>query len=136
MAHEAVMSAVRTRMGAEWTHTPVKFPNGEGQAPEDGSSYVLVQYPASTTTTPDIATHQAREVGGIRFVIHTPAGSGTNEANFYASELRRIFRYETFEGVKTEEPSSPFYDDSNDVGPYSLATVVVPYSFDYEPNGD
>ena len=38
--------------------------------------------------------------------------------------------------VETEAPTSPFYDDSNDVGGYFLATVVVPYHYQFSDDGE
>lgn len=136
MAHASVVEAVEAKLAAEWSQCPVVGINTVGEAPQDGSPYLLVQYPAASTARVAVNEGYYREEGGIRFVMHLSPGEGIARANLWAGILARMFRYAEFGGVKTEAPTSPFYDDSNDAGAYFLATVLVPYTYDYEDNGD
>ena len=136
MAHINVVQAVDKRLAEEWHEIPVVGQNVVGEAPQDGSEYILIQYPASTTERVAVGQGHYRESGGIRFVLHLIAGSGTARANQLAHELAKLFRYVRFDGVETEAPTSPFYDDSNDVGGYFLATVVVPYHYQFSDDGE
>jgi hypothetical protein len=132
MAHQHVIEAVEGRMADLWQHSPVIGQNTVGEAPQDGSPYILIQYPASRTDRMAVGDRYYREEGGIRFVLHMIAGEGTARANIWANELTKLFRYVSFDGVETEAPTSPFFDDSNDAGGYFLATVVVPYHYDFQ----
>jgi hypothetical protein len=132
VAHQKVVEAVERRMAERWTHCPVITMNTIGEAPEDGSPFIIVQYPASRTERLSIGARYYREEGGFRFVLNMPRGEGTARALLWANELTRIFRYEKFDGVETLAPTSPFMDDSNDVGNFFVATIAVPYRFDFE----
>jgi hypothetical protein len=132
MAHPSVVEATEDRMQAMWTHTEWRGVNNNAAPPADGSPYVLVQFPASRNSTMSVDTRQEAEEGGIRFVVHVPAGMGKSEANTLVRHLRTIFRRAKFGGVETGPMSSPTYDDANDVGPFFLASVVFPYVFHTE----
>jgi Bacteriophage related domain of unknown function len=132
MAHQQVVAAVEKRMAERWHHCPVIGQNMQAEAPQDGSPYILIQFPASRTDRLAINEGYYREEGGVRFVLHLPAGEGTARALLWANELTRLFRYVDFDGVSTQAPTSPFMDDTNDVGGWFLATIVVPYVFDFE----
>ena len=131
MARQEVVEAVRDRLGAEWSHCPVIEMNRQGEAPEDGSAFLMVQYPVTTQRRLSVGTPYYREEGGIRFVLNMQRGEGVDTALQWAGELADLFRYVTFDEVHGREASSPNLDDSNDMGNYFVVTVVVEYYFDF-----
>jgi hypothetical protein len=131
MARTEVVNAVEKRLAELWHHCPVIFQNVIGETPEDGSPWMLVQFPVSNTDRVSVSTRTYREEGGIRFVLHLPRGEGTSRALLWSGELARLFRYQKFDGVETQTPSSPFIDDENENGFYFAAAVTCPYTFNF-----
>lgn len=131
MAHKHVVDAVATRLTDLWTATPVVMQNTQGETSPDGSSHIVVQFPVSNVSRWPINERLYVEEGGVRFVINCQRGVGTDEALTLAEQLATLFRDQTLDGVRFFVPSSPFLDDSNDVGSYFVATVVCPYSYTF-----
>jgi hypothetical protein len=130
MAAKTVVDAVRARLDAEWDMTPVVWMNEGGDA--EGVEFIVPQFPlGGEASRRFISNREYLEEGGIRFVIQTERGSGMGRALDIAEALGALFRDVTFDGVRTDAPSSPFFDDSNDVGNYLQSTIVVPYTFTY-----
>lgn len=132
MAQKAVVDAVAARLAASWTRCPVYGVNeGRGETPADGSPFLVPQFPVASVERLPVSQRFYRETGGIRFVLHTQAGAGTEPALTWAGELAALFRDQTFAGVITQAPSSPFIDNSNDRAGYFVTTIVVPYTFNF-----
>jgi hypothetical protein len=132
MAHPDVMAAVEQRLAELWTNCPVVGINGQGEAPQDGSAFMVVQYPVSNQTQIDLAEKLFREEGTVRFVINTERGAGVQQAKDWAAEIGAMFRRVRVGRVRFELPSSPFFDDSNDAGNYFTSTVVVDFWLTYQ----
>lgn len=131
MAQPEVEAFVMQRLADQWYRCPVVVMNTTGEAPGDGSPYLLVQYPASNNGMRDIGEYQPAEEGGVRFVLHMYPGEGIQRPSEWGREIGDIFRSVRSGGLKFGAPSSPFFDDSNDEGSYFLCTVVAPYTFDF-----
>lgn len=133
MASAAVMSAVKERLEAFWTHTPIEYPNDTFTAPTDGSPFLAVQYPVATETQASIGAPGAnlfREEGVIRFVLMVERGAGVIDWTAWLDDLRRHFRGKTFGDVRTYEASPAVLDDRNDDGKYWALSSAVAYDAD------
>jgi hypothetical protein len=134
VASKAVEDAVDAYLAAHWTHSsvcPILMENNQGDAPDDGSSFLLVQFPISNVTRPTVNQRYYREEGGFRIVINVERGGGTAKIRQYGDELSDIFRDQKFSGVNTLVPSEPFTDDSSDQGNYFTGAMVVPFTFNF-----
>lgn len=130
MASPQVLAAVKAFMAAEFTETPVYFPN---EAPPKASPFVAVQFPVATEEQASFGapgSNVFREEGAIRFVVVVRAGSGTEKLGSIALALRILFRNARFDGVRCYAPSSPFFDDRGDDAGAFRASFAVPYDFD------
>lgn len=134
MARKGLMDAVSARLGADWHGAPIYGVNGgKWGPPEDGSSFVAVQYPFNSARQLTFGAPGAnvwREEGGIRFVLALEPGTGDDVGFTWADEIAALFRGKEFDGVQCFAPTSPVIDDDNDIGSYFVLTFVVPYQFD------
>jgi hypothetical protein len=139
MAHSAVVSAVKTRL-ATWESIDecplIDMNDATGGSPPAGTPFIYVQFPVSATQRMTVNESLNREEGGFRFVLHEERGAGTVRLQRWGNEIAALFRRQTFDGVETRDPTSPFFDDSNDQGSYFIATVVVPYVFNFRDEDD
>lgn len=133
MASLAVITAVKARLAASSITTPVKHPNADFSTPADGSAFIAVQYPVAAEAQATFGApgnNVFREEGVIRFVINIPTGADLEVAATIAEALRTLFRSARFAGVRCYAPTSLVFNDSNDEGAYSRASIAVPYDFD------
>lgn len=134
MAKPAVVSAVAERLAANWTECALVGANLQGEVPQDGTPFILVQYPVAneyrTTHSPTY-----REEGAIRLMINVSTGSGTDQALAWGDQLGDLFRYKKFDGVECKSPTSPLIHDENDDGLYFRTSVVVPYHYTFYGDG-
>src|SRR4051812_19622856 len=117
MASSAVMTAVRTKLTAEFTRCPVIYPNEGGMVPSDNTAFLEVAYPvsfadANTIGAPGNALF--REEGIIHFTLAIPIGMGVEPYATWIEELRTMFRRAHFSGVKTWESSPAATNDESD----------------------
>lgn len=134
MARKAVMDKVTAIMAAQWSHCPVYGPNTTTETPQDGSSFIIVQYPyarAQQMSFGDPGNNNWRDEGAFRFVIHVPWGEGIDEGSAWADELAAMFRGRDFAVFKTWAPSAPATDDRNSAANYYVLSIAVPYWHDY-----
>lgn len=131
MAHPSVIAAVKARLAEEFTAAPIIGVNEQGSAPQDGSTFILLQFPASSTRRWSVDERYYREEGGIRFIVNGQTGIGIEEVSLLCEQLATIFRDCVFARVHTLAPGSPVFDDSNDQGNYIQAAFVAPYWFTY-----
>jgi hypothetical protein len=138
MAQSAVVNAFMDRLAAHWAYAAdcpvVDDDNVAGQTPANGSPYLTVQFPFSTSErisfgNPGANTH--REEGAGRLIVHARRGQGTASARLWADALADLFRDKHFDGVQTFSPSSASTDDTNENGMYFVCAVAVPYRFDF-----
>lgn len=133
MALKAVVDAVEARLAANWTTCPVIGANSQGDAPSDGSAYLVVQYPAANSRQASFGAPGAnvwREDGAFRLVVHVPRGSGIATLLTWSETLAALFRGALFDSVQCFAPSSPTIDDRNEAGNYFTASFAVPYRYD------
>ncbi|WP_185982983.1 phage tail terminator-like protein [Aureimonas mangrovi] len=134
MAQKEVINAIEARLASGWAGADVYGINGtDGDTPEDGTAFVVLQYPYSTARQLTFGApgfNVWREEGAVRFVIHVERGSGAAQGLNWAAEIAAIFRGKEFDGVQTFAPTSPVVDDANEDGNYYALSFAVPYQFD------
>ena len=133
MPLKLVVDAVEARLAAEWSACPVVGINSGVDAPKDGSSHLVVQYPVSNSSQLTIGAPGQniwREEGAIRVIINRARGDGLSAALTWADQLAALFRGKNFGGVQTFAPTSPAIDDRNDQGNFFQVSISVPYQAD------
>lgn len=131
MAHRTVEEAVEDRLRANWTNCAIFTENMETLVPDDGTCFLMLQFPVSDPERFGITDRLYREVGAFRIVIAIEAGAGTAKLREWGEELRDLFIDQTFDGVTTQVPGDPFTDDRSDRGPYFVGAMVFPYTFNF-----
>lgn len=135
MARASVVEKVEAVLTAEWNGAPVFGENTVGSTPDDGSPFVVVQYPLVRSSQPGLGTigqRLFRDEGAFRVVIHVERGAGANRGRQWADEIAAIFRGRDLDGVlQTWAPSAPVTDDRNAEGNYYILSFAVPYTHDY-----
>jgi|SRR5215207_152492 len=132
MASRHVEEAVEAYLTANWATSPVIVENAEGEAPQDGSPFLRLQFPLSNTNRWPINSRSYRESGGFRLVIAVERGAGTTKIRQWGETLAALFRDREFGGIETQAPSEPFTDDLSDEGNYFVGTMIVPYTYNFE----
>lgn len=134
MASANVAATVEAYLKANWTQTPIKDINLEGEPPADGSPYLTVQYPTATETfvgMAEIGQRTFRESGSIRCVLSVPRRNGRMAALTLCDQLRALLRSKPLgNNVVCREASPPIENDANDVGVFYVLSFIVPYYFD------
>lgn len=135
MARKAVIDIVAATLAANWTKCPVYGPNVLDETPEDGSPYIVVQFPyvkSDQVTFGDPGNNWWRDDGAFRLVLHVERGGGIDDGTAWADELAAIFRGKDLGGIlQTWAPSAPVTDDRNSAANYYVLSFAVPYWHDY-----
>jgi hypothetical protein len=127
MAKKAVTEAVAARLAANWTTTAILQLNVDMEPPADGSPWVRLQFPVSN----DIQTvlgRGYRATGAFRIVVATGIAEGISDSMTYCEQIATIFRNQRFDGV---ECLTPTIGEGIDDGNYFIATVIVPFRYEY-----
>lgn len=128
------MTAVETRLAANWAHTPIRTPNAsDGDVPDDNSAFLYVEYPVASEDQKSIGSPGSnlwREEGGFRVVLAIPAGIGLSNWITRLDTLRGVFRGKEFDGVRTYNADPSIQDGSTDDGAYFVISFAVAYDFD------
>lgn len=133
MASAAVMTAVATKVAANWAHTPIIGPNLEGAVPVDGSAYLAITYPMANEDMKSQGAPGAnvwREWGAFRIVLAVPIGIGLDVWAPRIDTLRTALRGKVFDGITTFEATPPVVGDETDDGAYFEVSTSVAYKFD------
>ncbi|MBM3642239.1 MAG: hypothetical protein FJX15_13135 [Alphaproteobacteria bacterium] len=127
MAKKAITDAVAARLAVNWVTTPILKINEDMGTPADGSSWVRLQFPVSN----DIQTvlgRSYRATGAFRIVVATVIAGGLPDSMNYCEQIATIFRNQKFEGVQCLTPT---IGEGVDDGSYFIATVIVPFRYEY-----
>jgi hypothetical protein len=140
MSHYAdLKAAIRQRLVANWTTTPLLFENVEeeqiktnGQMPD---SFVACETLPLMQEQKDLGGGNIRGYrtrGIIKIYIFTPAGDGDGLGMEYADTIAAIFRGKTFDGVVCYAPSirDSGADKSDAEGRYWRITLGVEFYYD------
>lgn len=132
MAHPSVLAAVASRLADGFDRCPVFPENTVGSTPEDGSPFLVVQYPYSRLQWTTIAGPDGcdfTEEGAFRFVLGVERGAGADQGRQWLEELAALFRGQRFGGVQTYGVDGPAADDRNEDGNYYRLSIAVAYEF-------
>lgn len=133
MASAAVLAAIRARLTANWTATPVIYPNESSATPGDAAAFLTVQFPVALgdqITVGAPGNNVFRDSGAIRFVLAVPIGSGLEQGLAWIDQLRTLFRSVKFASVTTYAPSPAVENNANDDGNYWVLSFSVPFYAD------
>lgn len=133
MASAAVMAAVEAHVGAAWTLTIIKTPNGGGRVPKDGGPFLEIEYPVANSQQITVGApgqNIYREQGAFRLVLSIPVGKGFQDFATQFDVLLAACRGKSFDGVSTWAPSPPVTNDNSDRGAYFEISSSCPYYFD------
>jgi len=129
MASHAVMEAVDARLDDGWDRCPILGENDQGETPQDGSPFLIVQYPVGSSRRWSVSDRLYRETGAIRFVIHTEIGEGKTKGAQWGDVLASLFRDRRFGGIRTQAPTPPTEGIGD--GNYHVTSLSVPYTRDF-----
>lgn len=132
MASQYVEETIGEYLAGNWTLCPILTENLQGQAPEDGSPFLVLQFPLSETTRLSTGTRRYREEGGIRLLIHVERGGGVVKLREWGDTLGDLFRDQTIGGIHCLVPSEPFAGDQEESDAHWSASMVVPYWWTHE----
>ena len=137
MAQGAVISAVEGRLGGALpgalADMPVVGVLTPSSRPAGAGAFLLVQYPVTNAQQLTIGApgdNWWRDEGVFTVAVHQPKAKFAL-ALAQADEIAALFRGQQFNGVACWAPQSARFDDENDRGLYTVASVAVPYWYDY-----
>ena len=137
MASSAVVSAVEAQVAANWTYTPIILPNQEGLVPNDGSAFLVLEFPPvgdeKQISIGAVGQRVFREEGAFVLTLCVPIGGGVNPTATpwldRLDALRAALRGQAFANVNTLGASPAHENGQSDRGAYyELATAVAYYA--------
>ena len=138
MASLDVMTAVNTLLAANWTHTPIVYPNEQSSVPSDGSAFLVVEYPVASEDQAAIGpagVRLFRETGAIVLTLCAPTGLGINPvASPYAAwldALRIVFRGISSPPLQTLAVDPIHFDEASERGAYCEMSISIAYYADF-----
>lgn len=132
MAHYSVVQSVETRVADNFAHCPAYVENELMQTPDDGSAFLIIQFPWSNSIWEEIGgTPVFKEEGAFRFVLAVTRGQGAHTARQWLGELATLFRGVLFDGIQCFVPDTPVANDDNEMASYYRLSIAVPYWYTY-----
>lgn len=97
MSTRSVRSALRSFLQANWTATPLVFPNQMLPDNAEGQPWVMVrhrgrQYDQASIGAGSRASNLWEEDGTVYLHVFVPSGTGDDAASQYAEDLALLFR--------------------------------------------
>jgi hypothetical protein len=127
MAKQAVRNAVAARLTANFTLAPILILNQDQTYPSDNSPWVRLEFPVSQNEMAALSSFN-RETGSFRIVVATEIVSGVDKSETWCEAIATIFARQNFGGVACYAPT---IREGIDDGVYFLASVIVPYRYEY-----
>lgn len=139
---EAAAQAIKDRLLANWSATPVQLPNesmlrssgGDVEAPDDAPWVALAidGDAGEALSIGDPGANLHREFGMIWLHVFTPRGTGDATARAHAAALRALFESKDFSGVSTDAATPPRGEDiENETGKWHRLSIAVPFDCDH-----
>lgn len=128
----AIESAIRSRLAAAWTTTPIFYANTSGPKLESSFIYLDVRFVGSEQESigTGAENRKYRHRGFIMIGIYTPKNVGSGLSAQYADTLAAIFRGQTFGGVVCLAPVADGGRPADDEGNYWLKTLTCEFYSD------
>ncbi len=118
--------------GGDW---PLIKPNEGGQTPNDGGSYITLQFPIGSedmiTAGGSPGNRLMREEGVGRIIVSVPRAQGQDVALDMINGLRGEFRYQEFSGIRTFGASPATDNNATADGAWWVLSTSIPYWFDF-----
>ena len=133
MAQAAVIEAVEAKLAEAFPDDVIVGVLNGGARPAGNAGFLLVQYPvvnSDQVSIGDPGNNLFRDEGVFSVLVHQPKAK-KRAAVEKAGAVAAVFRGQQFAGVTCFAPQSARFDDDNDRGLYVVASVAVPYHFDY-----
>ncbi|HVI28853.1 hypothetical protein [Hansschlegelia sp.] len=133
MARVAVIEAVEAKLADAFPNDTIVGVLNGGARPAGNAGFLLVQYPvvnSEQASVGDPGNNVFRDEGVFSVLVHQPKAA-KRAAVEKADAVADLFRGQEFAGVTCFAPQSARFDDDNDRGLYIVASVAVPYHFDY-----
>ncbi len=138
MASAAVVTAVQAALAAAWTATPIVQPNNESLVPNDGSAFLVLEFPPvgdeEQITLGWQGSRVFRENGAILLTLCIPIGIGINATTTpwltQFDALRAALRGQQFGFVNTLAASPAHENGESDRGAYYELSSAIAYYFD------
>ena len=138
MPSAAVDTAVKTKLAASWTASPVvggyaanDLIETLSEPPENVEAFLVVQYPVVNGEKP-VLRGKFFEEGAIRLVLNVKKDVGQSQGLVWSGTLAGLFReYQPGGGFETFVPSAPTVHDANDDGIWLSFSVIVPYRYQH-----
>lgn len=138
MASAAVVAAVQAKLAANWTHTPIIQPNAASLVPDDGSAFLVLEFPPvggeNQITIGAQGTRVFREDGAFLLTLCAPLGTGVNPTATpwltWIDALRAAFRGQAFAGVNTLGASPAYENGASDRGAFFELSTAIPFYLD------
>lgn len=127
-----IESAIRTRLAANWSATPIKYGNTPSPAVEPPFIYVEIRHTGSRQTSVGTgdSNRRFRQTGLIIIGIYVKKNDGTGLAAQYADTLCDIFRGKTFGGVVCSNCYPDGGRPADDQGNYWMKTLFCEFYSD------
>ncbi len=125
-------SAIRSRMQANWSATPIVWENTPSE-PTPGTAFVFLEILNADAFQASIGAPTSRlyrHTGVIQAHVFTPVNKGTKDALQHADAIAAIFRGQTFSGVLCFAPRIGGGELADDDGNWWRVTVSIPFQFD------
>jgi len=127
MAKTTVTDAMAARLVANFSSAPILGLNADMTHPDDGSSWVRLEFPFAENVRTTLGSTY-RERGTARIVVATAIASGLSTSMSLCEEIAAIFRGHISGGLECEAPT---IREGIDDGSYFIASVMIPYRFEY-----
>lgn len=108
MSSPTAFEAIKNRIGAAWSATPVWYENDFEELPSEPDAFVYVEvfgdsFGQETTGAPEQNVWE--EAGTAYLHVYVPKGSGSLIARQHARSLQQLFREQDVDGLKIVEMS-------------------------------
>lgn len=137
MASAAVVTATQAALTANWTYTPIVGPNQESLVPDDGSAFLVLEFPPvgneNQITIGPQGSRIFREEGAILLTLCIPLGIGLDATTPWLTRfdaLRAAFRGQQFGYLNTQAATPAHENGDSDHGAYYELASAISYYFD------
>lgn len=128
----AAVAAIRARIVANWTATPIEWEN-ENFTPPDGAPWVsiaIIQVACDIAGIRRPGDHRLRMHGYIRAEFLTPVGIGVSSSADLVSTFCNFFRLQTFDEIRAYTPDQAVSPGPTEDGMWWVTETRIPFYFD------